>query len=528
MDLLDGVGTNAKERKDAQLQMQQQQANEKPAHDEADEDPLDPPQNDKQRSQESLRAYLASIAPSDGVPLLGSENDTAKPLSKYVQLKLLGNGAYGEAYLCKERGQQNPTQQQMVVAKTMNIPNMSNKELLYAQSEIQCLSSVRHTNIVRFIASECSEKQLVIVMEFADAGDLRRHIKTRGATKSYLSESEAMLLFLQIVMAVEHIHANSMLHRDLKTANVLISSSGLVKLADFGFSRRYEGTVSGQVAKTFCGTPYYLAPEIWANRRYSNKAEVWSLGVLLYELLSLNRPFTANSIKGLMEQVCAGKYPPLPNTYSRQAHDLVATLLNLDPARRPTTTEIFMIPYVAQQLDTLIQLVAENPHVTEKVKAEWRAEAVGLKEKVAAHAARRGTMSMTASIETAAARNEVERRNAQAIANSVPGCTNNAISYESPVYKLTTAVKHSWSEKYLVLEGGQLHLCEASGRMEGRRSLPVESLLTVTKIPETVSKRPFVFAIHTKDSKCTWLQAYSEAEHNAWVKWISAAMGIIA
>ena len=525
MDLLDGVGTNAKERKD----QQQQQAKPAPAeYNEADEDPLDPPQTEKQRSQESLRSYLASIAPSDGIPLLGSEGDTAKPLSKYVQLKVLGNGAYGEAHLCRERNQPNATHQQMVVAKTMNIPNMSSKELIYAQSEIQCLSSVKHTNIVRFIASECCDEKLVIVMEFADAGDLRRHIKTRGATKSYLSESEAMLLFLQIVMAVEHIHANSMLHRDLKTANVLISSSGLVKLADFGFSRRYQDTVSGQVAKTFCGTPYYLAPEIWSNRRYSNKAEVWSLGVLLYELLSLNRPFTSNSIKGLMEQVCVGKYPPLLTTYSRQAHDLVATLLQLDPARRPTTTEIFMIPYVAQQLDTLIQLVAENPHVSDKVKAEWNAEAMALKEKVALHAARRGAMSVTASIEAAAARNEVERRNAQALANSVPGCTNTAISYESAVYKLTTAVKHSWSEKYLVLEGGQLHLCEANGRVEGRRSLPVDSLLTVTKIPETVSKRPFVFAIHTKDSKCTWLQAFSEAEHTAWVKWISAAMGIIA
>ena len=471
-----------------------------------------------------------------GYALVGKEDDTDDPPSKFVKIKLLGSGAYGDAWLCKVRGAVVSSASDMVVAKTMYLPDMKNKELRYAQSEIQCLANANHSNIVRYVDSQVSDKQLTIIMEFADAGDLRRHIKTRLGMKHHLSESEAMLLFLQVVMAVEHIHSRSMLHRDLKTANILIASSGLIKVADFGFSRQYEDTVSNAVAKTFCGTPYYLAPELWKGNRYSSRAEVWSLGIILYELFALDRPFNSSTIKGLMEQVCKNHCRPLPEIYSDDARALVSSLLSHNPAQRPSCIEIFKIPYVAEHFETLIQLVGENPHIPPHTKAQWQSEALSLKKRLdtlpawnmrppppldsATHPIPDG---LYASSEKVAP--EAPTAGNQAI--HPPGELRQDVRYQGAVNKLTTAPEQMWRQRYLYLQDGWLHLCETKGDFSRRRSLSVDVLQSVTKIPMNVAKRPFVLAVHTKDAKCTWLQAPDAREQHNWVEVIQKAMGVM-
>lgn len=527
----------------------------------------------------------STVVPS--APFIGLPGDPMRP--KYAKEKLLGNGAYGEAWLCR-----NTETNKYSVVKCMSLPSMSRKERAYAESEVQCLAAISHPNIVKFFDSFSDGQTLYIAMEYANGGDLRKHIKARSGKKDYLHESEALFIFIQVVLAINYIHSKNMLHRDIKSANVLISSNGLVKLADFGFSQQYEDTVSNAVAKTFCGTPYYLAPELWKNRRYSNKAEVWSLGVFLYELLALQRPFTAPSLKGLMDEVLLGKYPPLPARYSAEASELVGMLLQPNTALRPTAFDIFRIPYVALLTRTLIKLVSENKEIEEEQKAVWVAHTEGVLARaerfppftgkpemsfsvssaggtgdnsLAVHAGAPSDQGMITSadissqmsVKTPQQVQQHQQQQFSAFQGAAPaspqssggdgggggsnpsvaavagsgdvmqamreaGVVDGSVTFEGRVKKLSAYAKQKWSERFLRLGNGVLELEEPG---KGARKLAVESVASVTSITPAAAKRRHVFAIHTVDARCTWLQAPSEFEKDQWIEKLQRAIGVM-
>jgi NIMA (never in mitosis gene a)-related kinase len=134
-------------------------------------------------------------------------------------------------------------------------------------------------------------------MDYADGGDLQSKIKERAKNKDasgkpqYWPEDELLNLFTQICLAMKHVHDKKILHRDLKSQNIFLTKRGLVKLGDFGIARVLSNTKSK--AKTVVGTPYYLSPEIIKSESYNFKSDIWSLGVLLYEMAALQPPFNA-------------------------------------------------------------------------------------------------------------------------------------------------------------------------------------------------------------------------------------------
>ncbi|CBH10860.1 nek1/NIMA-related kinase A [Trypanosoma brucei gambiense DAL972] len=189
---------------------------------------------------------------------------------KYLNKGIVGLGSYGEGYVAEsvEDGS-------LCVAKVMDSSKMSQRDKRCSQSEIKCLTNCNHPNIIRYIDDHEKNDWLLIVMEFADSGNPHEQIKLRGTGDAhYFQEHESLFLFLELCIAFDYIHSHKMLHRDIKSANVLLTSTGLVKLGDFGFSHQYEDTVSRVVASTFCGTPYYLAPELWNNQSYNEDADV--------------------------------------------------------------------------------------------------------------------------------------------------------------------------------------------------------------------------------------------------------------
>ena len=140
------------------------------------------------------------------------------------------------------------------------------------------------------------------------------------------------------------------MHRDIKSPNILLTSNGLVKLSDFGVAKCLSFTI--EKAKTFTGTPYYLSPEIVQNIPYSFKSDIWSLGVLLYEMCCLKLPFIAKSIPLLTLKIINGQYEPIPDIYSIELKSLVNMLLTVDNQKRPTINEILsMIKYFKQNLN---------------------------------------------------------------------------------------------------------------------------------------------------------------------------------
>ena len=135
-------------------------------------------------------------------------------------------------------------------------------------------------------------------MDYADGGDLYKLIKNQKGV--HFTEEQILDWFVQISLALKHIHDRKILHRDIKTQNIFLTSRKLIKLGDFGISKVLRGTM--ECARTAIGTPYYLSPEICENKPYNFKSDVWSLGCVLYELTTLRHAFDSDSIKGICLQ----------------------------------------------------------------------------------------------------------------------------------------------------------------------------------------------------------------------------------
>jgi NIMA (never in mitosis gene a)-related kinase 1/4/5 len=127
--------------------------------------------------------------------------------------------------------------------------------------------------------------------------------------------------FLQIVMALEYLHKRKVLHRDIKTSNIFITSCGSVKIGDFGIAKVLASTADN--AMTLVGTPYYLSPEVCEDKPYTFKSDIWALGCVLYEMCSLKHPFQSSSLINLVIQIVKEKPPDIPGLYSKELASLV-------------------------------------------------------------------------------------------------------------------------------------------------------------------------------------------------------------
>jgi len=136
-----------------------------------------------------------------------------------------------------------------------------------------------------------------------------------------------------MVLALKHCHDKRILHRDLKAQNIFLTSKNFIKLGDFGIAKVLEHTMDK--ARTIVGTPFYVSPEIIDGMPYGFASDIWSLGVILYEMCALKPPFVANSLSGLGMKIIKGDYQPIPGHYSRELHNLVGQMLTLNPKKRP-------------------------------------------------------------------------------------------------------------------------------------------------------------------------------------------------
>lgn len=147
-----------------------------------------------------------------------------------------------------------------VVAKFVMLND--EKQASYARSELHCLAACKHFGIVKHYDDFKSDDKLLLIMQYGSGGDLNKQIKQRLKEHLPFKEHEVGLLFYQIVLALDEVHGRRMMHRDLKSANIFLMPTGIIKLGDFGFSKQYNDSVSLDVGLSFCGTPYYLAPQL--------------------------------------------------------------------------------------------------------------------------------------------------------------------------------------------------------------------------------------------------------------------------
>uniref|UniRef100_A0AAQ6ISA1 non-specific serine/threonine protein kinase n=1 Tax=Anabas testudineus TaxID=64144 RepID=A0AAQ6ISA1_ANATE len=178
-----------------------------------------------------------------------------------------------------------------------------------------------------------TEKTLYLVMEYASGGEVFDYLVAHGRMK----EKEARAKFRQIVSAVEYCHQKRIVHRDLKAENLLLDSDMNIKIADFGFSNEFT---MGSKLDTFCGSPPYAAPELFQGKKYDGpEVDVWSLGVILYTLVSGSLPFDGQNLKELRERVLRGKYR-IPFYMSTDCENLLKKLLVLNPGKRGSLQQV--------------------------------------------------------------------------------------------------------------------------------------------------------------------------------------------
>jgi NIMA (never in mitosis gene a)-related kinase 1/4/5 len=170
-------------------------------------------------------------------------------------------------------------------------------------------------------------------MEYASRGNLMDAIDKRIKSKNFFTAKEILQYVAQIAIALMFMHVKHILHRDVKSQNIFIDDNGVLRLGDFGISR--ELTSTNAKLNTTAGTPYFMAPEVLQGIPYDSKADMWSLGVVAYELITFQKPFEAEQLAQVINKIINEPYPKLPNDCDPNLKVLVTALLNKDHKVRP-------------------------------------------------------------------------------------------------------------------------------------------------------------------------------------------------
>ncbi|XP_053890852.1 serine/threonine-protein kinase Nek4 isoform X3 [Malaclemys terrapin pileata] len=269
------------------------------------------------------------------------------PLAAYFFLRAVGKGSYGEVSLVRHR-QDN----RQYVIKKLNLKHASSRERKAAEQEAQLLSQLKHPNIVTYRESwEGEDGLLYIVMGFCEGGDLYHKLKEQKGKP--LPENQVVEWFVQIAMALQYLHEKHILHRDLKTQNVFLTRTNIIKVGDLGIARVLENQYD--MASTLIGTPYYMSPELFSNKPYNYKSDVWALGCCVYEMATLKHAFNAKDMNSLVYRIIEGKLPPMPKDYSPQLAELIRTMLSKKPEERPNVKSILRQPYIKRQISLFLE-----------------------------------------------------------------------------------------------------------------------------------------------------------------------------
>jgi NIMA (never in mitosis gene a)-related kinase len=275
-------------------------------------------------------------------------------MDKYRKVKVVGKGSFGYAVLV-----QSIADRRQHIMKIIDVSSMDRKQKEEALNEVHVLKAMRHPYIVTYRESFMDKRCLCIVMDYADGGDMYHKIAEQKKLGRGFSERQILDWFVQICLALKHVHDRKILHRDLKTQNIFLTAKGEVKVGDFGIARVLQHTYD--CAQTAIGTPYYLSPEICQEKPYNQKSDIWSLGCILYEMTTLRHAFDASDMKRLVLKILRGVYPAIPATYSDSLRDLIAEMLQRDPAKRPSAKKIMEKDFLNGRISYLLsQTVAKH------------------------------------------------------------------------------------------------------------------------------------------------------------------------
>ena len=259
-------------------------------------------------------------------------------------LSKIGEGSYSTVLRVQRIADGN-----IYALKRVKFVKLSEKERLNALNEIRILASVKDKNVISYKEAFFDEKDssLGIVMEYADKGDLFQLITERKKTKTFFKEPEIWKTFIQLLKGLKSLHELKILHRDIKSANVFLFKGGIVKLGDLNVSK----VARKGLGYTQTGTPYYASPEVWKDKPYDSKSDIWSLGCVIYEMTTLRPPFQAQSMEELYRKVIRGIYPKISSKYSEDLNDVLKLMIQVEVGARPSCDELLKMPIISKRIE---------------------------------------------------------------------------------------------------------------------------------------------------------------------------------
>ena len=256
--------------------------------------------------------------------------------------KLIGKGSYGSVYkvknLCNDR---------YYALKKLNLCT-NQYEKVSIINELRILAYHKSPFLIRLKVAYIQDYCMCIVTEYASKGDLAGIIRIRQEQQNFFLEHEIWHYLLQVSIALDYLHKLNIIHRDIKPANIFVDEHNNVKLGDFGIVKIMKSYM--MCGQTQIGTPLYMCPEIHKRERYDIKADIWALGCILYELMTLSPAFHAKNMIELKHKIYARNLPVLQLKYSSNLKSILDILLAIKPRLRPSMTALLNLPGIKDQL----------------------------------------------------------------------------------------------------------------------------------------------------------------------------------